>query len=105
MTASTPYYMRVAAKSNAFLSAGSSTVNLSIITAPTPVANDYCANATVAVVGAGLGGLRTTVRDQDAESTATTHEPGPVVDIPPRGSEEDRPRLENLMGWSGIGGE
>jgi len=46
------YKIRVAAKDNAFLTAGFSTVNLSINPAPVLPANDSCGSATAAIEGA-----------------------------------------------------
>ncbi|MFO0831886.1 MAG: hypothetical protein U0637_08575 [Phycisphaerales bacterium] len=51
MTSGTPYLIRVAAPTAAFLSS-TSLLNLSINPAPAPAANDSCSAATAAIVGA-----------------------------------------------------
>jgi hypothetical protein len=51
MEAGEDYYIRIAAPLAAFLS-NTSTMNLSILVAPAPAANDDCSNASVATLGA-----------------------------------------------------
>ena len=51
LAAGVPYYIRIAAPLNAFLS-DTSSMNLSIIDAPVAAANDTCAGAAVAAIGA-----------------------------------------------------
>ncbi len=69
LTAGTPYLIRIAAPSTAFLGT-TSTANLSINPAPAPAPNDNCANATVATVGANP--LDTTESTNDGASSCVT---------------------------------
>lgn len=69
LTAGTPYLIRIAAPSSAFLST-TSTANLSINPAPAPAPNDNCATATVAIVGANS--LDTTESTNDGSSSCVT---------------------------------
>ncbi|MBL9000442.1 MAG: hypothetical protein JNK25_04830 [Phycisphaerae bacterium] len=69
LNAMQPYYIRIAAPASAFLSA-TSVMNLSIMAAPPAPANDYCFDATVAVLGANA--FDTTEATNDGQASCQT---------------------------------
>jgi hypothetical protein len=69
LTASTPYYICVAAAGNAFLTSGSSVINLSINLAPPLPANDFCNTPATAVLG--VNAYNTTEATQDGSVVST----------------------------------
>jgi hypothetical protein len=71
LNAGTPYYIRLAAPLNAFLS-DTATMNFSIIAAPPAAPNDFCTTATAATVGANAFSTNEATPDGNATCNSAT---------------------------------